>query len=182
MSIFDKGNDKEDMDDKFDQSSINQKFVEDKFDKRDAAMMEGYVPPSSLKVLDHVKDRFLREGFKLKWRRFRVGGSGGYDTKNIRKSLNPAEGYSFVRPDEFSSDDLISIGDTEEYGDSEVITNGDLVLMKVRVEKAEARRNYYQKRTKDNSDAIKAQLRQNAIDSEGSGRVVRTGKNAHFSS
>jgi hypothetical protein len=182
MSIFGSDNDKEEMDDKFDSTSINQKFVEDKFDKRDEALMEGYQPPSSLKVPEHIKNKFLQDGFKLKWRRFRQGGSGGYDTKNIRKSLHPAEGYSFVRPDELNRDDLIMIGDTEDYADSEVITNGDLVLMKVRTEKAEARRNYYQNRTKENSDAIKAQLKQNAIDSSGSGRVVRTGKNAHFSS
>jgi len=58
---------------------------------------------------------------------------------------------------------LVALGDEEQYGGTGVITNGDLVLMKVRVEKSEARKAYYEGRTKSQTDAISERLRQNAI-------------------
>lgn len=159
--------------DKFDKT-------EDKFDMMDARRDEQfYLPPSQLEFTYDVNEHFAEQGMKLKWVRFRDP-QGNLDTKSIRKRQHPSEGYTFVTPDEVSAEELVTLGDQEQFGGSGVITNGDLVLMKVRIEKSEARRAYYEGRTKAQSDAISERLRQNAI-SGGNKTVTRTGKNAHFS-
>jgi len=124
---------------------------------------------------------FREQGFYLKWVRFRAG-EGGIESKNIRKRMHPSEGYTFVSPKEFKAEELITVGDTEQYGGNEIITSGDLVLMKVRIEKAEARRKYYQGVTTEQSRAISQRLRENELQTQGTRSVVRTGKNAHFMS
>jgi hypothetical protein len=163
--------------DKFDSSIEDQ----DKFDMIDARREDmAYLPPSSLKFSADIAGRFLMDGWKLKWVRMRLGEQ--LDTKSIRKRLHPSEGYMFVSPSEFDVDELITLGDTEQYGGTDVITNGDLVLMKVRSNKAEARKQYYQNKTHEQSRAIAQRLSENAIDTKGSRTVVKTGKNAHFAS
>jgi len=153
---------------------------EDKFDLMDQRREEEfYMPPSQLEFTDTLKQRFAEAGLLLKWIRFRMG-DGALDTKSIRKRQSAAEGYTFVTPDEIEAEELISLGDVEQFGGSGIITNGDLVLMKVRVEKSEARKAYYEGRTRSQSEAISERLRQNAI-SGGNKTVARTGKNAHFS-
>lgn len=154
----------------------------DKFEMMDRRReTEFYLPPSHLKFTPEVKAKFATAGFALKWIRFR-NGAGGLDSKNIRKRLHPSEGYTFVTPSEFNADELMAIGDIEAYNGSEIITNGDLVLMKVRVEKNKARKDYYSGKTKEQSEAIQRRLRENELDNKGSRSVVRTGKNAHFGS
>lgn len=154
---------------------------ENKFDQMDRQKDEAvYTPPSALTLTDKMKDRMREQGFYLKWRRFRLG-SSGLDTKNIRKALHPSEGYSFCTPEDFPPDELILLGEVEKYGDTSIITNGDLVLMKVRVEKAEARRKYFADKTKAQSDAINQRLAENNIDGSQTRSIVRTGKTAHFS-
>lgn len=146
---------------------------EDKFDKMDYMRTEEvYTPPSQLKFSPEMKDRFKQHGFYLHW--------VYYDAQAIRKRTHPSEGYTFVKPEELKDEEKAMIGEVETYGNSEVVRNGDLVLMKVRIEKAEARRRYYQDKTKSQSEAINKQLRENSLDSQGSRSVVRTGKNAHF--
>jgi len=155
----------------------------DKFeamDNRRLALDSNYAPPSQLKVDETIKERFREAGFYLKWIRFRAG-EGGIDSKNIRRRMHPSEGYTFVSPKEMDAMDLISVGDVESYGGTEIVTSGDLALMKVRIEKAEARRAYYHGRTREQSQAISQRLRENNVQN-GTRSVVRTGKNAHFSS
>ena len=143
-------------------------FSESRFD-----VNEVYTPPSQLKFRPELKERFREQGFYLKW--------VYNDKQSIRKRMHPSEGYTLVTPEELG-DDLLMIGDPEELNGTAIITNGDLVLMKVRIEKAEARRKYFQNKTKAQSDAINQQLRQNSIENNGSRSIVRTGKEAHFSS
>lgn len=154
----------------------------DKFEIMDQKRLIGdnYVPPSQLKIPPEVKERFKSVGYYLKWVRFRSGNT--LDTKSIRKRMSPQEGYSFVSPDEFLPGEALLLGENEVYQGSSIITNGELVLMKVRIERAEARRKYYQGMTSDKTEAINRQLQENKIDTKGSRSVVRTGKNAHFSS
>jgi hypothetical protein len=160
---------------------MDDKFDFDKFEMMDKRRAEEvYVPPSALKFNPNMKERFLSNGFYLKWIRFRDG-TGALDSKNIRYRMHPQEGYTFVSPQELDEGELVYLGDIEQYAGSDVITNGDLALMKVRVERAEARRKHMGKVTKSRSDAIKQILDSNNIDSRESRSVVRTGKNAHFS-
>lgn len=156
------------------------KFGEDKFDTLDARrdVDNFYAPPSQLDFSPELTEAFETAGFKLKWIRMRTG-DNAMDTKSIRKRLSPQEGYTFVRPSEVEAEELVALGDVEQYSGSDIITNGDLVLMKVTREKAEARRRYYQDRTQEQSRAIEERIRRNQLDG-GSKSVTRTGKNAHF--
>ena len=145
---------------------------DDKFDNYTVeAKKEVYRPPSNLKFDESVKARFRESGFYLKW----------INRRNIRKRMHPSEGYVIVSPREFEDDELRMLGDIEGSGSDALISNGDLVLMKTRIEKAEARREYYQNKTEAQSKAIERRLRENALEHGGSKSVVRTGKNAHFS-
>lgn len=161
--MFDKEKDKQVLD-KFEST--------DKFETMDEMKLEeAYVPPSTLKPAEHIKEAFRQAGFYLKW----------INRNNVRKRRHPSEGYTFVSPKEITPEDIMSLGEIENLGESDVITNGDLVLMKVRIEKAEARRKYYENKTASQADAIERRLRENAIEHGGSKSVVRTGKQAHFS-
>lgn len=160
------------------EDTMNKFEDEDKFDMMDERKEDfSYAPPSQLDFSPELVDQFAEAGFKLKWIRYRSGGE--MDTKNVRRRLSPQEGYSFVTPDEISSSELVMLGDIEQYSGSDVITNGELVLMKVRREKADARTDYYRNQTSQQSRAIEERLRRNQIEG-GSKTVTRTGKNAHF--
>lgn len=170
------------MDDMFDTKYEMNTTHDPKFDKQE--MMEqakdtkkvkyDYKPPNSLKLDDDIEQYFKSIGFATKW----VNRS----TRNIRRRLHPNEGYSFVDPSDLPADMVVRLGDVESYGpNASIITSGDVVLMKVPVEKNEARKDYYRDRTKSQADAINERLKQNNIDNS-SKSVVRTGKNAHFSS
>lgn len=144
------------------------KFDEDRFERKEAV---SYSPPSNLKFDPEVKERFRSEGFYLKW----------INRDKIRKRMHPSEGYTLVSPEEFLPEERMMLGDTDNYGDAPIVTNGDLVLMKVRIEKAEARRDYYESKTRTQAEAIQRRLYENSIEHGGSKSVVRTGKQAHFS-
>ena len=85
-----------------------------------------------------------------------------------------------MRPQEFDAQELVMIGDTENYGSDEVITSGDLCLMKVTHARAEARKKYYEGATKAQADAIQQRIHESNLDNS-SRSIVRTGKHAHFS-
>ena len=143
----------------------------DKFDTLgDVTFKETYSPSSNIKIDAQIKERFKQDGYELKW----------INRHNIRKRMHPNEGYSLVSPEEFSDSELLTVGDTDSYGDAAMVVTGDLVLMKVKSAKNEARREYYANRTKSQADAIEQRLRENAIEHGGTKSVVRTGKSAHF--
>jgi hypothetical protein len=162
------------MEDMFKEEKFDKFGGEDKFDAMDNVRLEEtYAPPSQLKFAPEITSRFAESGFRLKWVH--------NERSAIRKRLHPSEGYSFVAPTELLDDEKAMLGDIEQFDGKEIVTNGDLVLMKVRIEKNEARRKYYENRTKAQADAINQRLMDNKIENS-SRSVVRTGKNAHFSS
>lgn len=162
------------------EDAVNSKFSdEDKFDNMDSSKLDDsyYQTSSALDFAPELIESFDERGYRLKWVRMREGKD--YDTKSLRKRLSPMEGYTFVSPSEVDPSLLISLGDVEQHGSSEVITYGDLVLMKVRREKAEARRKFCVDKASDQQFAIEERMRRNQIDG-GSKTVTRTGKHAHF--
>lgn len=153
----------------------NDKF--DQMDERFETESFEYTMPSSLKIPEKVKEKYLADGYKLKWIRYRT--PSGIDTSNLRRRMHPSEGFVFVRPNEFQAEELIQIGDAETYGDDQIVTTGDLVLMKTRTEKAEARKRYFEGTTQAQADAIQQRIDSSNL-SNSSRSVVRTGKQAHF--
>jgi len=138
-----------------------------------------YVPPGSLKIPQNIKARFEEAGYRLRWVRLYLNGQ--FDSQNIRNKMSPSEGFTFVKPEELEAEDLLLLGSDEKldrFGD--VVISGDLVLMKTRVENAEARRKYYRNLNKQQADAVNQRMRENQLQND-SRSVVRTGKNAHFS-
>jgi len=151
----------------------------DKFDMMDAQReVFEYRPSAMLDIPSNVKEKFDMEGYDLKWVRYMI--SGQIDVANLRMRMSPQEGYKYVAPDEVDSYDLLSLGSPDQYSGQDIIVNGDVVLMKVRKEQSEARRQYYDKQTKARTLATQRLLEQNKISMD-SKSSVRTGKNAHFS-
>jgi len=134
-------------------------------------------PVSELDIPEDIKERFLSMGMKLKWCRYLT--ENRIDIQNIRRKQK--EGYTFVTPEEMGEDNeslMAQLESLDKFGD--IISVGDLALMKIPEYKAEARKKYFQQRTKEQTEAVEEVLRQNAI-SNSSHRKVRTGKFAHFS-
>ena len=163
------------FEDKLEKFEEVEKFEDGDYEGADV----GYNPGDRLTFPEHLVQQFAEKGMRLKWIRFRIG-DGSLDTKNIRYRLSRQEGYSFVDPAELDVSDLISLGDTESLNGTGVITNGDLVAMKVRAEKAEARTKYYQEQTRNQARAAEEQLRRNNIAFGDTKSYSRTGKNAHY--
>ena len=105
-----------------------------------------YTPPS---YLDAPKPNV--EGVKYRWLRVSTGGED--DARNIAKRKR--EGYEFVRKEEHPDFD-VPVHESGKYAG--VIGSGDLVLAKIPVEMAEAKNEYYQKRTQSQTDAVDADI------------------------
>lgn len=99
---------------------------------------ETYNPPERLVFPEEVKARFLDEGFYLRWIRYKIGNE--IDSHNISNRLR--EGYSFVKPDE--AQDIVELLQLDSKSVQGVVMNGDLALAKIKIEKAEARQEYYE--------------------------------------
>jgi hypothetical protein len=168
MSIFDTIEDEEDKKVGFESPEIENGALD-----REPIMDNGeYTPPAQLDIPEEVNKNFTEKGYVTRW--------VNRDPKNIRKRMSPQEGYTFVKPTELTFEELIAVGDVEGDGNASMITNGDLVLMKVTIERNEARKKYYRDKTHAQASAIDQRLAAQDIDSAGSRSVVRTGKNAHF--
>ena len=105
-----------------------------------------YTPPS---YLDAPKPN--DDGIKYRW--LRVSRGGEDDARNIAKKKR--EGYEFVRKEEHPDFD-VPVHESGKYAG--VIGSGDLVLAKIPVEMAEAKNEYYQKRTQSQTDAVDADI------------------------
>ena len=105
-----------------------------------------YTPPS---YLDAPKPN--DDGIKYRWLRVSTGGED--DARNIAKRKR--EGYEFVRKEEHPDFD-VPVHESGKYAG--VIGSGDLVLAKIPVEMAEAKNEYYQKRTQSQTDAVDADI------------------------
>ena len=105
-----------------------------------------YTPPS---YLDAPKPNV--DGVKYRWLRVSTGGED--DARNIAKRKR--EGYEFVKKEEHPDFD-VPVHESGKYAG--VIGSGDLVLAKIPVEMAEAKNEYYQKRTQSQTDAVDADI------------------------
>ena len=105
-----------------------------------------YTPPSYLDApkpnVDSVKYRWLR-----------VSAGGEDDARNISKRKR--EGYEFVRKDEHPDFD-VPMHETGKYAG--VIGSGDLVLDKIPIEMAEAKKEYYRNKTKSQTTAVESDI------------------------
>jgi len=105
-----------------------------------------YTPPSYLDApkpnVDSVKYRWLR-----------VSAGGEDDARNISKRKR--EGYEFVRKDEHPDFD-VPMHETGKYAG--VIGSGDLVLAKIPIEMAEAKKEYYRNKTRAQTSAVDADI------------------------
>lgn len=140
-----------------------------------------YKPPSDLEIPESVKAKFLNAGFKLRWVRYKI--QGELDQGNIFR--HQKEGAEFVKPDEVTelknSTQVASLQNAEN-----LVTIGDLALVKIPVEWAEARRKYYQEQSQNQLGTIKNELMKHNSKSmpisDESRSDVKIGKNAHFAS
>lgn len=104
-----------------------------------------YVPPNEFDIPPSLKEAFLEKGFYLRW--IRVFLDGKEDKKNIGERLR--EGYTFVQMDEVAEADPIFVAGVDESNlgrTGEILTVGDVALAKILIEKAEARKRFFEGR------------------------------------
>ena len=105
-----------------------------------------YTPPS---YLDAPKPNV--DGIKYRWLRVSAGGED--DARNISKRKR--EGYEFVKKEEHPDFD-VPMHESGKYAG--VIGHGDLVLAKIPIEMADAKRDYFQNRTRQQTRAVDADV------------------------
>ena len=105
-----------------------------------------YTPPSYLDAPNPNDDCM-----KYRWLRVSMGGED--DARNIAKKKR--EGYEFVRKEEHPDFD-VPVHESGKYAG--VIGSGDLVLAKIPVEMAEAKNDYYQNKTRTQTEAVDADI------------------------
>ena len=105
-----------------------------------------YTPPS---YLDAPKPKV--DGIKYRWLRVSAGGED--DARNISKRKR--EGYEFVKKEAHPDFD-VPMHESGKYAG--VIGHGDLVLAKIPIEMADAKRDYFQNRTKQQTQAVDADV------------------------
>ena len=82
-----------------------------------------------------------------------MSAGGEDDARNIAKRKR--EGYEFVKKEEHPNFD-VPVHESGKYAG--VIGHGDLVLAKIPVEMAEAKKEYFQNRTKQQTQAVDADV------------------------
>jgi|TARA_R110000803_G_scaffold210567_2_gene282670 hypothetical protein len=105
-----------------------------------------YTPPS---YLDAPQPNVA--GVKYRWLRVSTGGED--DARNISKRRR--EGYEFVRKDEHPDFD-VPVHESGKYAG--VIGSGDLVLAKIDEEMLDAKREYYEGKTRQQTQAVDADI------------------------
>jgi hypothetical protein len=137
-----------------------------------------YSPRSETKMPAELKEQFAADGYRLRWVRWRDG-DGRIDTSNLRKTIH-ADGFEFVRPQELGQDEVAALGELQAIDKhGECVCLGDLVLMKVKDYKADARDKYFRGKAREKEDATNELLRRNAIEN-GSKTVTKVGRKAHY--
>ena len=102
--------------------------------------------------MDNIDTLILNDdGIKYRWLRVSMGGED--DARNIAKKKR--EGYEFVRKEEHPDFD-VPVHESGKYAG--VIGSGDLVLAKIPVEMAEAKNDYYQNKTRTQTEAVDADI------------------------
>lgn len=145
-------------------------------------MKRSFTQKDWLEVPPSVKNRFLGEGYVLKWVRISIRGE--HDYKNL--GMKQAEGWEFVRPSEVP--ELVQgfqIQEDERFGGS-VLIRGDVALAKLPVEWMEAKKEAVRERTEALTQALEEQLARHSNAkmpiSDSSTRRVKTGRLASFDS
>lgn len=113
---------------------------------RDAeARQENWTPPGVLETPAPP------EGYKFRW--VRAESAGQDDSKNVTSAQR--EGYEPVTPEDLPKGYVITV---LEHGDKAVVSEGDLILMKIPKKFIDQRNKYYENRTDRTQHAIDSQL------------------------
>lgn len=113
-----------------------------------------YMPPSEMEIPNELKNKFSEQGFSLRWVRFLLGNEEDY--KNI--GLKEREGYIFVTTDEVGEYlPMVRTASTKNHNG--LVTVGDLALAKIPTYKAEARKRYYEQKTRELEQATRRDVR-----------------------
>ena len=116
-----------------------------------------YQPPDEMKIPDELHDKFKEQGFSLRWVRFLIGNEEDY--KNIGLKLR--EGYEFVKQDEIGMA-LPMVREASTKNHRNLVTVGDLALAKIPTYKAEARKRYYEDKTREMEQATRREARKSS--------------------
>ena len=109
--------------------------------------------PDYLGIPDEVKNRFADEHMVLRWVRITIRGKD--DVQNVGKRIQ--DGWVWVSPEEVPEMSHNSVvKDEGRY--SGVVSRGDLALAKMPAGKAEARKRFYENRSREMMDAVNSQL------------------------
>jgi hypothetical protein len=143
-----------------------------------------YTPPDQFEIPDEVRARFKRDGYALRWVRVLIDGQE--DLQNIAKRMK--EHYTFVpkaeAPEIMNLDNRILKVGRDDL--SELIIIGDLALAKQPSAWAQARRDYYDQKARNQEEGINNQLRQDVkntkLDDESRTNVYKGRRPAHFAS
>lgn len=112
--------------------------TEKKRANRDEEYSYSYQPPQLGEVPDAIKQKFLEDGFVLRWIRIKAGKDD--DAMNVY--MRQREGYVFVKPEEVPELDTFESFKSAKLGD--LIIHGDLALAKIQTYKALARQKYFE--------------------------------------
>jgi len=155
----------------------------DRFEQKHAAEDAVYTPPSSSKIPQELRDHFkqMGQGYVLQWVRYSL--EGGTDVKNLKYKQHPSEGCEFVRPDyipEELRNQLVAQTEHLEFAGTDVITQGDLVLMMQPIPKLKAKKAYYSQRREQQAEAARRQAGQNKLKNSSYSETYRGKSAAHF--
>jgi len=109
-----------------------------------------YERPMEQDIPDHVRNKFLKDEYALKFIRWSIHGEEDY--KYLASRVN--EGYEFVSADEIPSDYLMSLRVMDTRSRKGMVTSGDCVLMKIDVELQRSRAEYYENLTNEQNNAV----------------------------
>jgi hypothetical protein len=112
-------------------------------------------PP--LEIPDEVRERFLREGYELRWIRYLTGKHGDVDLGNV--SMKMQKGYSFVGAAELPemNKDFIAARELKNFSQfGDIVTVNEMALAKIPTEDAEAYREALAVKTAQQSEGILA--------------------------
>tara|TARA_R100001369_G_scaffold19185_2_gene35049 strand:- start:1524 stop:2090 length:567 start_codon:yes stop_codon:yes gene_type:complete len=156
------------------------RMMEERENLSHEAIMSAIEDNDWLQITDNVKNKFLDEGFVLRWIRIMLDGQE--DHQNIGKKER--EGWTFVLAKDCS--EMSSGFKVKEDGPlSGCILRGDVALAKQRIEYHEAIQAQNMKRTQQMEDAISSRLHSDHPDRrmpiyDSSKQRVSTGKQAKF--
>jgi hypothetical protein len=111
--------------------------------------------PDALAIPAEVTNRYADQGLVLRWIRTSIRGKD--DITNVGKRIQ--DGWEFVQPDEVP--EMAHNSFVKEEGRyAGTVTRGDLSLAKCPTARANARREFYENRSREMMDSVNAQLSQ----------------------